>query len=424
MSGAFKATSLPALDIEMHLLPIEQQIWKHNVEALGRLGPTTSRETAATQCKRRKKSPREAIEEEVREKQGPNLQEQERIDPFIKPPWWKGPEIYIEETAEKAQSRHQKLIEQEIDAIHIYTDGSGINGHIGAAAVCPTTQQTRCAYMGDENTSTVYAGELQGISLALQIIQEDKAKGHRRSKALIYTDNQAAIRSSANPKGKSGAYLLKDIAKRTEALREQGVLIELRWISAHTGIQGNDDADKAAKEATGWRIRGPPGTRAEKPPELHPLRSTLKTWAHKEANKAWETRWKTEERGRTSFRYTPRPTKKVLQMHDGMSKRQSALLVQLRTEKIGLKDFLFTRRVPDATDANCPCQEGRQTVSHIMLRCRKFQQLRRQELGDIPERHNLRAILSERKAAAKAIKFMERTEILGQFRIESQTRQS
>jgi ribonuclease HI len=241
MSGAFKATSLPALDIEMHLLPIEQQIWKHNVEALGRLGPTTSRETAATQCKRRKKSPREAIEEEVREKQGPNLQEQERIDPFIKPPWWKGPEIYIEETAEKAQSRHQKLIEQEIDAIHIYTDGSGINGHIGAAAVCPTTQQTRCAYMGDENTSTVYAGELQGISLALQIIQEDKAKGHRRSKALIYTDNQAAIRSSANPKGKSGAYLLKDIAKRTEALREQGVLIELRWIPAHTGVQGNDE---------------------------------------------------------------------------------------------------------------------------------------------------------------------------------------
>ncbi|KAF6818419.1 zinc knuckle [Colletotrichum musicola] len=47
-----------------------------------------------------------------------------------------------------------------------------------------------------------------------------------------------------------------------------------------------------------------------------------------------------------------------------------------------------------------------------------------QELGAIPGRHNLRALLNERKAAARAIRFMEQTEILGQFRIESQPRQS
>ncbi|KAK4069807.1 hypothetical protein Purlil1_13645 [Purpureocillium lilacinum] len=124
------------------------------------------------------------------------------------------------------------------------------------------------------------------------------------------------------------------------------------------------------------------------------------------------------------MRYTPKPTKKVLRLHDGLSKRQSALLVQLRTEKIGLDDFLFNRRVPDATKANCLCREGRQTVSHVLLRCRKYRQLRHQELGHLPGRHDLRDIMSERKAAAKAIKFMELTEVLGQFRIESQTRQS
>ena len=129
-------------------------------------------------------------------------------------------------------------------------------------------------------------------------------------------------------------------------------------------------------------------------------------------------------RGRTSYRCTPKPTKKVLRLHDGLSKRQSARLVQLRTNKIGLKDFSFNRRVPDTTDANCPCREGRQTVSHILLRCRTYRQLRRQELGHLSGRHDLRDILSERKAAAKAIKFMELTEILGQFRIESHTRQS
>ena len=34
-------------------------------------------------------------------------------------------------------------------------------------------------------------------------------------------------------------------------------------------------------------------------------------------------------------------------------KRQSALLVQLRTEKIGLRDFLFAQRVPGVTSSHC-----------------------------------------------------------------------
>ncbi|KAJ6436234.1 reverse transcriptase [Purpureocillium lavendulum] len=368
--------------------------------------------------------PREAILKTIEDNNGPNMRTQEQIEPFVAPPWWQGPQTYIDETAEGARKKHWALLRRETGALHIYTDGSGINGQIGAAAVCSTTQQTRSAYMGTEATSTVYAGELQGISLALDIAQQDRAEGYRRSKVLIYTDNQAAIRSSAKPKGKPGAYLLKKIVSQAAALQEQDLPIEIRWIPAHTGVQGNEDADRAAKEATGWRVRGPAGPRAQMPAELYTLRSTLKTWAHREANKTWTTQWAAEKRGRTTFRYTPKPTKRVLRLHDGMNKRQSALLVQMRTEKIGLNDFLFNRRVPDATDASCPCREGRQTVSHVLLRCRKYRQLRRQELGHLPGRHDLRGILNERKAAAKATRFMELTEILGQFRIESQTRQS
>jgi hypothetical protein len=90
----------------------------------------------------------------------------------------------------------------------------------------------------------------------------------------------------------------------------------------------------------------------------------------------------------------------VLQLHDGLNKKQSALLIQMRTEKIGLKDFLFNRRVPGITDANCPCGEGQQTVSHIILRGRNYQQLRRPELGHPPGRNDLWVLLNERKAAA------------------------
>tara|TARA_R110002003_G_scaffold1780_2_gene23516 strand:+ start:2885 stop:3280 length:396 start_codon:yes stop_codon:yes gene_type:complete len=35
--GAYRATSNAALDIEAHLLPIEEQIWKHNADVVTRL---------------------------------------------------------------------------------------------------------------------------------------------------------------------------------------------------------------------------------------------------------------------------------------------------------------------------------------------------------------------------------------------------
>jgi hypothetical protein len=54
----------------------------------------------------------------------------------------------------------------------VYTNGSGIKGEIGSAAVYLLLQQIRSAYMGPDTLSTVYAAELQGISLALQIAQE------------------------------------------------------------------------------------------------------------------------------------------------------------------------------------------------------------------------------------------------------------
>ncbi|TVY62404.1 hypothetical protein Focb16_v004328 [Fusarium oxysporum f. sp. cubense] len=424
ISGAYKATSIPALDVESYLLPVEQQIFKHNVDTLGRVGPAERRHTEEEVRRNKKKSPRRAIEQAIRDRQGPDIRRQERIAPYIVPPWWQGPQTFIETNTEEAQIKHEQIIQDEPDAIHIYTDGSGIGSHIGAAAVCTTTQETKSAYMGDDTTSTVYAGELQGISLALQIAQEDRSRGNSRSKVLIYTDNQAAIRSTAKPKGKSGAYLLRSIAKQIDELQLQGLNTEIRWVPAHIGIQGNEEADRAAKEATGWREGDLTGPKAAEPQQLYPLRSTMKTWSHKETIMSWERDWISETRGRASFRHTPKPSRKVVDLHDGLSKKHSALLTQLRTEKIGLKDFLYNRKVPGISSNRCPCGSDRQTVAHVLLRCRQHRQLRDQELGRLRGRNNLRKLLNERKAAAKAIKFIELTQILGQFQDRDLNRQS
>src|SRR5258706_4375139 len=124
---------------------------------------------------------------------------------------------------------------------------------MGAAAVSPQIRNTKKSYMGDSTTSTVYAAELQGVRLALLTALEDWTEGNRRKKVVIYTDNQAAIRAVHRPLGRSGAYITHDIIRLIDCLQTaKGVQVEIRWVPAHTGIPGNEEADVAAEEAAGW----------------------------------------------------------------------------------------------------------------------------------------------------------------------------
>lgn len=138
------------------------------------------------------------------------------------------------------------------------------------------------------------------------------------------------------------------------------------------------------KDSNGLEEEFSIGPRAGLPPELYSLHASLKMWSRKETDNSWQAEWQHETKGRASFRYAPVPSEKVLQLHEGLSQRQSAILGQLRTDKIGLRDFLFRRKMPGVLDPICRRQGGRQTVRHVLLMCRKLRELRKQEHGHLP----------------------------------------
>lgn len=149
----------------------------------------------------------------------------EFIQPYIAAPYWEPPDVTIDKSAEQAIKGHNNLTGHGQSTIALYTDGSGIHGRVGAAAVCPQYQETRTAYMGEQSEAILYAAELQGIFLALIIILR-----HRSSQAVVFTDNQAALQALQSPGRQSGQYLVEAIIAAQNKAKEDGLTVRFRWI--------------------------------------------------------------------------------------------------------------------------------------------------------------------------------------------------
>jgi ribonuclease HI len=94
-------------------------------------------------------------------------------------------------TKELVKKHHDKTMPtHDADTtLCIYTDGSRINNHIGAAAYCPTIATTKHQHLGKESTHNVYAAELSAIYFATTIVKDNS----QYTECVIYSDSQAAI---------------------------------------------------------------------------------------------------------------------------------------------------------------------------------------------------------------------------------------
>ncbi|RAL66696.1 hypothetical protein DID88_006376 [Monilinia fructigena] len=69
-------------------------------------------------------------------------------------------------------------------------------------------------------------------------------------KFKIYSDNQAGLYRLKTPSDHPGqAYQIRAI-KAAEVIKAKGAEISLNWVPGHTSVEGNELADKLAKEAT------------------------------------------------------------------------------------------------------------------------------------------------------------------------------
>lgn len=89
----------------------------------------------------------------------------------------------------------------------IYTDGSGYQKTIGAAAVLFRGTQSRSLRyrLGDESKHTVFEGEVVGLRLGVELLRTERKMV---CTASMYIDNQASIQSIQSHCSTPGHYLM------------------------------------------------------------------------------------------------------------------------------------------------------------------------------------------------------------------------
>jgi len=217
----------------------------------------------------------------------------------------------------------------------------------------------------------VYIEELAGIARALT---EASRTSLSFKHIWIFTDNQAAIRNSFKLSPYPGQQISLQIQQLTKHLLDSNLdlRLHLHCVPGHTGIQGNDEADKLAKQAAEY----PQLTQ-----DSYLSLTKLKTQITKSALLACHqhlTQLSDSRKGRHfRFIHFHLPTLTPPPYFYHLLKHQLATVTQLRLGHGYFKSYLS--RVDQNISNTCTCD--RQTPAplipeHILLYCTKYHQHR------------------------------------------------
>jgi len=91
----------------------------------------------------------------------------------------------------------------------------------------------------------VFDAEMYAMSEAMKVVDE-KAEKEKVTRVTVFTDSQATLRRIQSDEPRPGQVLALRTMNWTDALARKHIQVEYRWVPAHKGIEGNEEADQQA----------------------------------------------------------------------------------------------------------------------------------------------------------------------------------
>lgn len=305
---------------------------------------------------------------------------------FSSPPWKNQPfkiDLTLKHTSSSFKNYKFQKIEQKYSGYEIiYTDGSKQNENVGFAVIKNGTPRK---YKLPPYT-TIYTAELQAIGKALHL-----SISSNHPKILICSDSISALQSIANI-NKTGPTLNK-IDNYIEILSNQKKKINFLWTPGHSGIPGNEAADKAAKEAA--RMNTPPI-------QIYEL-NDIKAYLKDRVRKNWESMW-AEIPLSNKLRNIKKTTKQWVSAARG-NRREEVVLTRMR---IGHTNLTHIHLIKKEVQPNCETCQTPLTIQHIIEECTLHQQAFAN--NNVP-RSTEYALKDSAESIDKIIKLLKETQI-------------
>ena len=131
--------------------------------------------------------------------------------------------------------------------LEIYTDGSKDTNLVGAGvAIYQHKQVIKLSKYRLRSYCSNNQAEQVAILKALDMIQGMETTD-KEKETVIYTDSKITL--DLLKKQTTHGYIIEKIRSRIRHLTKQKWTIHFKWVKAHIGIEGNEIADKLAKEA-------------------------------------------------------------------------------------------------------------------------------------------------------------------------------
>ena len=176
----------------------------------------------------------------------------------------------------------------------------------------------------------------------------------------MFIDSQAVIRRLQHTAAGPGQGLAIQACNLTRALIDRGQAVRIQWVPAHSGAEGNEQADQTAKLAA---ERAPRGQASKL--TLAYLRR-LRTKASTQAREAWLNENRTP-RGP----YRPQRGWKLDPALAKAPKALAARATQLKTGHAAIGPYLQRIQARDSPEC-LGCGAPRETVAHLLFEYREW----------------------------------------------------